>query len=275
MKKSFLTCILFVFIGNSAFMQATSQNDGKIVFNNDDVVFRQIDEHTWVGSGNQMFQESLYLVEGNDKAILIDAGTNIKNLDKIVASITDKPVTLVATHVHPDHTGPSINCFPEIWINPGDTVLIPSLMGNYRGAVNYLYDGEILNLGGRQLEVVFSPGHTPGSTTFIDKTAGYGFSGDSFGSSLLLLTVDFSTFITTCEKISAIMEAEKINYLYPGHYNNYNEETLVKLKDMVSLSRSVLSGDINGFPNPDDTFGLRLAVDGDGYRIIYNENAVK
>ena len=71
------------------------------------------------------------------------------------------------------------------------------------------------------------------------------------------------------------MEAEKINYLYPGHYNNYNEETLVKLKDMVSLSRSVLSGDINGFPNPDDTFGLRLAVDGDGYRIIYNENAVK
>ncbi|QRX63527.1 MBL fold metallo-hydrolase [Dysgonomonadaceae bacterium zrk40] len=275
MKKSILPCILLVFIWNPAFMQASSQNDGKIVFNNDDVVFRQIDEHTWVGSGNQMFQESLYLVEGNDKAILIDAGTNIKNLDKIIASITDKPVTLVATHVHPDHTGPSINCFPEIYINPGDTVLISTFMSDYRGEVKYLQDGEILELGNRQLEVVFTPGHTPGSTTFIDNEASYGFSGDSFGSSLLLLTVDFSTFIATCEKICAIMEAQKINYLFPGHYNNHNAETLVKLKDMASLSHRVLFGDIKGGPNPDDTFGLRLAVDGDGYRIIYNESALK
>ena len=72
-----------------------------------------------------MYNESLYLLEGNDKAVLIDAGTKIKDLDKIVASITKKPIMLVATHVHPDHTGSAINYFPEIYINPADTSVIP------------------------------------------------------------------------------------------------------------------------------------------------------
>ena len=82
-----------------------------------------------------MANESLYLVEGETKAILIDAGTKIKDLDKLVASITDKPVTLVATHVHPDHTGSAIDYFPEIYINPADTIGIPEFMPNYKGKV--------------------------------------------------------------------------------------------------------------------------------------------
>jgi hydroxyacylglutathione hydrolase len=100
---------------------------------------------------------------------LIDAGTRIKNLDKIVASITKKPIMLVATHVHRDHTGSAIDCFPEIYINPADTTGIPQAMPNYKGKVKYLKDGEIIDLGGRKLEVVFTPAHTTGSTTFIDK----------------------------------------------------------------------------------------------------------
>lgn len=275
MKKLISSFIFLVLIGNSAFTQNSSKNEGCIVFSNEEVVFRQIDEHTWVGSGNVMWHESLFLVEGNDKAILIDAGTNIKDLDKIVSSITKKPITLVATHVHPDHTGASINCFSQIYINPGDTVLIPTYMGDYKGQVKYLQDGETFDLGGRQLEVVYTPGHTPGSTTFIDKNAGYGFSGDSFGTGLLLLSVDFSTFIATCEKICALMEADKIGYLYPGHFNENIVETSDKIKDMLSLSRDVLSGKINGGPNPDNSFGLKLSVEGDGYRIIYNESAIK
>ena len=86
-------------------------------------------------------------------------------------------------------------------------------MPDYKGKVKYLKDGEIIDLGGRKLEVVFTPAHTPGSTTFIDKEAGYGFSGDSFGSGNLLLTLDFSTLIATCEKTSAIMEKYGIKYL--------------------------------------------------------------
>jgi hydroxyacylglutathione hydrolase len=73
------------------------QIDGKEVVQNEDVVFRQIDEHTWIGTAHVMANESLYLLEGTDRALLIDAGTRIAVLDKVVASITKKPVMLVAT----------------------------------------------------------------------------------------------------------------------------------------------------------------------------------
>ena len=207
MKKLGLLMMLLILSRIALFCQPqTAGIEEKEVLKNEDVIFHQIDEHTWFGTGHLMANESLYLVEGETKAILIDAGTKIKDLDKLVASITDKPVTLVATHVHPDHTGSAIDYFPEIYINPADTICIPEFMPNYKGKVCFLEDGEILDLGGRILEIVFTPGHTPGSTTFVDKDAAYGFSGDSFGSGNLLLGVDFSTLISTCKKMSAVIE---------------------------------------------------------------------
>ncbi len=252
-----------------------SSLNGKEIFKNDDVVFHQIDDHTWVGIGHIMFNESLYLLEGSDKAVLIDAGTNIKDLDKIAAAITEKPVMLVATHVHPDHTGSSIDCFPEIYINPADTVLIPQMMPNYKGKVKYLKDGEEIDLGGRKLEVVFTPAHTPGSTTFIDKGASYGFSGDSFGSGNLLLSLNFSTLIATCGKMSAIMQKYGIKYLYPGHYYGNNVETKQRIDDISTLSKDVLSGKIKGEENPNGGMGLNLVISNYGVRINYNEKAIK
>ncbi len=173
MNKSILYIVLLISFNPQSFAQtAAPEIGGKEVFKNNDVVFHQIDEHTWVGSGHLMYNESLYLLEGTDKAVLIDAGTDIKDLDKIVASITDKPVMLVATHVHPDHTGSSIDCFPEIYINPGDTVLIPQMMPKYKGKVVFLKDGQVIDLGGRQLEVVFTPAHTPGSLPLLIRAPG-------------------------------------------------------------------------------------------------------
>ena len=251
------------------------QIPGEEVFSNDDVVFHKIDDHTWVGTGHVMSNESLYLVEGNDISLLIDAGTNIKDLDQVVASITSKPVMLVATHVHPDHTGQSIDAFPEIYLNQADTVNIPQMMGNYKGIVKYLKDGQIIDLGGRTIQVVFTPGHTPGSTSFIDRVAHYGFSGDSFGSGNLLLTTSFSTLLSTCEKMSAVMEKYGITKLYPGHYFGENLETKQRVDDEATICRDVLAGKLKGTDNPRGMLGLNLVINKYGVRINYNENAVK
>lgn len=274
MKKLLLSVIAFSQL--SSFAQVGGlQIEGKEVFKNEDVVFHQIDDHTWVGTGHLAFNESLYLVEGNERAVLIDAGTRITDLDKIVASITQKPVTLVATHVHPDHIG-AAGYFPEIYINPADTVGIPQMMADYTGEIKFLKDGETIDLGGRQLEVVFTPSHTPGSTTFIDKNAGYGFSGDSFGSgNLLLFSGTFSELIITCEKMSAAMEKEGIEYLYPGHYNGGNPETKQRIYDMITLSKDVLSGKVKGEENTGNRFGLSYVVSDYGVRINYGEKALK
>ena len=275
MKRISLIVILTIAVQFAVFAQPQSNIEGEEVYKGDDVVFHQLDEHTWIGTGHVMFNESLYLVEGETKAVLIDAGTDIKDLDKIVASITSKPVMLVATHVHPDHTGASIDYFPELYINPGDTVGIPQFMPNYKGEVKYLEDGEIIDLGGRQLEVVFTPGHTPGSTTFIDKAAHYGFSGDSFGSGNLLLTTDFSTLLATCEKTSEIMAGQGIVKFYPGHFFGPNVETPQRIEDLSKIAKGALSGEIVGAKNPGAMLGLDLIINQFGVRVNYNVKALK
>lgn len=275
MKVKFYAIAALILCTDMAASAQQSFLDGEAVFKNKDVVFHQIDKHTWVGTGNLVYNESLYLVEGTEKAVLIDAGTRIKNLDKIVATITKKPVMLVATHVHGDHTGSSIDCFPEIYINPGDTVLIPQVMAGYKGKVKFLKDGEEIDLGGRKLEVVFTPAHTPGSTTFIDKDAAYGFSGDSFGSGNLLLSMDFSTLIATCERMSTIMQNYGIKNLFPGHYYGNNAETKQRVDDMITLSKDVISGKVKGEKKSDGMMGLNLVITDYGVNINYSEKAIK
>lgn len=44
---------------------AQSNFKEKTVFKNDDVEFRQLDDHTWHGNGHLVFNESVYLIEGD------------------------------------------------------------------------------------------------------------------------------------------------------------------------------------------------------------------
>ena len=163
---SFIAAMLFCLMPYMVQAQVTDINSrdlrGKVVYQDDEVVFRQLDEHTWIGNGHRLYNESLYLIEGNERAILIDAGVYIPDLDKIVAKITSKPVTMMLTHAHGDHVG-GVGPFPEVYLNAGDMTIVPNNMRNYKGQIRYLNDGQVIDLGGREIEVVFTPGHTAGS----------------------------------------------------------------------------------------------------------------
>ena len=241
-----------------------------VVYQDDDVVFRKIDDHTWEGNGHLCYNESIYLVEGSTKALLIDVGTKIPNLDKIVAYLTDKEIILVATHVHPDHTGSAVNLFDEIWINAGDYPSVATQMKGYKGKISFLQDGQVFDLGGREIEVIFTPGHTPGSTSFFDKAAGYGFSGDAFGSTNLLLSTNFSTLIATTTRVAEYMEKNGIRFTYSGHYHGDNPETLQRVKDLTRMSREVLSGERQGKKNL-GMMGLNAYVEDFGVTIRYRD----
>ena len=236
-----------------------------LVYRDADIVFRQIDEHTWEGNGHLVYNESVYVVEGNDKALVIDAGSSMPHLDKAVAALTDKPVMMALTHGHGDHIG-GIVCFPEVWVHPDDA----SMLRRYEGKVNHLQDGQVIDLGGRQIEVMHTPGHTAGSVTFFDKSKGYGFSGDAFGSTnLLLFAGTFKTLINTCTRTADYMQKNGIEKLYPGHYHGDNPETLQRVLDERKMSQEVLSGRRKG--TPDSANGLNRSITDYGVTIRYND----
>lgn len=271
MKRRFLAIAATLAVLASMSAQELYYEEAE-VFANEDVTFRQIDEHTWEGNGKLMFFESLYLIEGEERAILLDAGTVIKNLPEIVARITSKPVTLIATHVHPDHTGSAIHDFDEIYLNIADTVNMPEYMPDYKGTIKCLKDGEIIDLGGRKIEVMFTPGHTPGSVTFFDVEAGYGFSADAFGSGHLLLFTNFSDLLATSKKVDAYMTKNNIRYLYPGHYSGDNKESPQRIKDMIKICEQMLSGKRKGEPLKEPQMGLDMVVKAYGIDIKFSSS---
>ena len=243
-----------------------------VVYEGPDVIIRKIDEHTWEGNGHLMANETIYLIEGSEKAILLDAGTKIDGLRKIVEGITSKPVTLIATHVHPDHTGSAIHDFEEIWINAADTPNVPQFMAGYQGKINYLEDGQVFYLGGRRIEVIFTPGHTPGSATFFEMDGRkWGYSGDAFGSGNLLLTTNFSTLLATTTRIEAYMKRHGIEKMYPGHYMGSNPETLQRISDMKRMSEEMIEGQRKGESGGQAMMGLIGRIRDFGVNISYRD----
>ena len=244
--------------------QFCAQYEEAFAYRDADIVFRRIDEHTWAGCGHLVYNESVYVVEGDERALVIDAGTYMPHLDKAVAALTDKPVMMALTHGHGDHVG-GIGCFPEVWVNPADAGMI----SDYAGTVKPLEDGQVIDLGGRQLEVLYTPGHTSGSVTFFDKARHYGFSGDAFGSTNLLLFTTFKELVNTCTRTAEYMQKNGITKLYPGHYGGPNVETLQRVLDEKKMAQEVLSGKRKGTPDSGSN-GLNSYIQYNGVTIRYN-----
>ena len=66
-KSFFIAALLLSLMPLTVWAQETDINSrdlrGKVVYQDDEVVFRQLDEHTWIGNGHRVYNESLYLVE--------------------------------------------------------------------------------------------------------------------------------------------------------------------------------------------------------------------
>ena len=171
------------------------------------------------------------------------------HLDRAVAALTGKPVIMAVTHGHGDHVG-GVVCFPEVWIHPEDEPMITGGRTPYAGTVRHLQDGQVIDLGGRQVQVLHTPGHTSGSVTFFDNDRHVGFSGDAFGSTnLLLFAGTLRGLIETNTRTLDYMRQHGITQLYPGHYHGDNPETAQRLEDEIRMAREVLSGKRKGQVN--------------------------
>lgn len=245
--------------------------DYKLVYEGPDVVFHQINDHLWVGNGHLMYNESVYIVEGAQSALLIDTGTRIDHLDEIVAGITKKPVKCLLTHNHGDHAG-SVKWFDEIWVMRGEGVRTPN---GFTGKVNYIENHQIFDLGGIRIEAFFTPGHTTDSVTFINEAFHYAISGDAFGSTNLLMTQPLSTFIKTAKDTLQMMTDKQIYYMLPGHFDGENAETSKRVFDLLTVAEGVLAGKLVGVSSPGGLAGINRIYTYQGVRFNYNDKLLK
>lgn len=90
------------------------------VFQNDSLKISRFDDDLWVVETTDM--TTMYIIEGEERALLIDTGTECDSLDKIIEHVTNKPFDVVLTHTHPDHAG-NVQYFDTIWYHAADTII--------------------------------------------------------------------------------------------------------------------------------------------------------
>lgn len=213
----------------------------------DNYKVKKIDDHTW--QLEDPFRTYMYLVEGNEKALLIDAGNGFSGLKDVLSALTDKPVTVVMTHGHFDHTGASAE-FEECWIHQFDVqVLLDGfekcrrekqmlrfkelfevplsekemdylVNGKAPGKLNYFREGDLFELGGRTLEVIETPGHTRGCVCFLDRDHRYLFAGDTGCNREILVYFDHSGGVEDVKRSAEKLLARRNEFaqIWPGHH---------------------------------------------------------
>lgn len=207
----------------------------------------QIDDRTW--RLEDCLRAEMYLVAGEKRAALIDTGFGLPGLNTLVKRLTDKPVMVINTHGHGDHCGGNEQ-FPDCRMRECDweiarqhqqksfrRAMIQSLTEEFSlpmddheidelaeirgsGMFRQLEEQEIIELGGRTLEVIAVPGHTPGSICLLDRQKEYLFSADTVCDQGVLLFFDHSLPVSVyLESIRRLRSrCNEYRTIWPGHH---------------------------------------------------------
>ncbi|MDR2615147.1 MAG: MBL fold metallo-hydrolase [Oscillospiraceae bacterium] len=119
-----------------------------------------------------------YLFAGSARALLVDTGMSGGDLASVVRGLTALPVVLVNTHADGDHLGANAQ-FDEAYMHPAEFSYYYAENPDRQPPARPLWDGDVLDLGGRSFEVIVIPGHTNGSIALLDRANRVIVTGDS------------------------------------------------------------------------------------------------
>lgn len=188
-----------------------------------------------------------YLIEGRDYALLIDTMMGWGNLKAYCETLTEKPILLANTHAHPDHTGGNFH-FDACYLHHRDIPYFQASLGygkevpfeqarqsalpEYRDAITLndafadakpirvypLYEGDVFDLGDREIKVVDVCGHTPGSVIFIDPKTRIAYTGDACNGNTLL---EFANSLPIASYMRSLFNLkshqQEFDMMYGGH----------------------------------------------------------
>lgn len=187
-----------------------------------------------------------YLVVGEQNAALIDTGLGIANIKRITDRLTGLPIKVLTTHVHWDHIGGHA-LYDEVYVHEADRDWLvhglPTPLAMIRSGLTrepltrqaspefnpktytpftgqptgVLQDGEAIELGGRQLLALHTPGHSPGHLCFFDPACGYLFTGDLLYQGTLFAFYPSTDPVAYAASIASLVKIPGIKRLLPGH----------------------------------------------------------
>jgi glyoxylase-like metal-dependent hydrolase (beta-lactamase superfamily II) len=181
-----------------------------------------------------------YLIVGKTRAIEFDTGMGISDIKKVTAELTKLPIVVLNSHTHDDHVGGNWQ-FDTIYgmdtdftrknaqgsredaqaeITPDQICgTLPKEFDSKAYATRpwkitaTIRDGDHIDLGGRTLEVIATPGHTPDSISLIDRANGLLFTGDTYYPAPIWLfrpETDLDAYAKSIRRLAALAPQVKI-----------------------------------------------------------------
>jgi glyoxylase-like metal-dependent hydrolase (beta-lactamase superfamily II) len=205
---------------------------------------KEVAPHVWCIDDHGA--DNMYLVIGKDSAVLVDNGLGVANIRDFVRTLTNLPLNVVITHGHPDHAGSDYQ-FKTVYMHPSDMPMaagysklpakgnnlgsmmtggakvsgndvFPDTLNHIPAILKSVQDGCVFGLGGRSLEVIHVPGHTPGGICLLDKENRILFTGDNDNILVWLHIMGcapLEVYLQSLEKLNA--RVTEFDWLMPGH----------------------------------------------------------
>jgi glyoxylase-like metal-dependent hydrolase (beta-lactamase superfamily II) len=269
--------LIFILICLPALSRVTGQSTGTWF------TAKEISPKVWVISDHGA--DNMYLIEGNDSALLVDTGLGSADLASYVKKLTSRPLIIVITHGHPDHAGSNYQ-FSKVYIHPADSAAARQFnltearaassknmqQGNapaedelfkgkpFNTRMIPVFEGHLFRLGGRTLKVMEAPGHTPGEICLLDIENKLLFTGDNNNTLVWLFLQNckpLHEYLATLEKQAGRLS--EFTTIFPGHGEPIPSDFI---KDQISCVKGIIDGSLERKPYKSFAGNAMVAVYG-------------
>lgn len=223
----------------------------------------------------------MFLIEGEDRAVLVDAGAGVGDLRGLVTDLVDTPITLVVTHTHWDHIG-AASQFDDVLVSPLELppdgrIRIDSLSDEFVhrptqftnrwvDAGNELpgdlapdehtidpadadplpADG-LIDLGDRSLEVIEFSGHAPGHVGLLDPATDTLYGGDviHFDHNLYIMfeDCDLEAYVDSMARLKELRDDGAFDVLATSHNEPISGDDLGIVDELLDGLREIAAGE--------------------------------
>ena len=183
----------------------------------------------------------IFLLAGDEKALVIDTGMTGPDIRALVSAHTNLPFTLLNTHADRDHIGGNFQ-FDTFYMHPSEAAYYYNVQ-NGKGRMMPVFDGDIIDLGGRELEIIHLPGHTPGSITVLDRQNRALIGGDPIQRDGNIFMFgqqrDMGAYIASLRRL---MRRDGFDHIYPSHSEEKVGRDVIPL--LIEGAEKIVSGAI-------------------------------